>query len=129
MTIAIFLSARYCTRLTLTHKLQCTCSRAVAAATPCGNPALVPNHADFLGFLSLAFPFLIQTCKKKYNCSSRLARVYHHNIPSLPEFPKAPTWDRFCFWFLGHDVFYLCYLCVCVFYLCFSSSARMDFSR
>ena len=22
-------------------------------------------------------------------------------IPSLPEFPKAPTWDRFCFWFLS----------------------------
>ena len=23
------------------------------------------------------------------------------NIPSLPEFPKVPTWDRFCFWFLS----------------------------
>ena len=35
---------------------------------------------------------------------SASARVYHHNIPSLLEFPKAPTWDRFLFLVFINDL-------------------------
>ena len=48
--------------------------------------------------LSIFFTVLYLDAKKLRFAS---ARVYHHNIPSLPEFPKAPTWDQFCFWFLS----------------------------